>query len=334
MFDADVLLWNRTGAKAFTGATVDRVGLGGSELEVVQIAEALTDLGCKCVVCSGEYEPCEVRGVRYEPFDFVEKSRPRRRFRAVYLERWSPCPEVFAEKYVVRATDVASDPYAVHHRGLGQGWTELVCVTKWHARGFPFARHKHVIPPIMDGIPEMPAKDPNLFVYASAPSKGLPPSCSLWRQMKEKYPEAMGPLRLNVVLPGRSYTESPDLDTGDGGDIELVGTPTVEAYRMEIAKAAGLFYVSQFQETFCNAAAFAERFGGRAHVLALMGRCGMTEALAPWKPEADGGRFLTTDRETFERQFLEALADPPEAPVVVDRSRAALAPDWVRVLGL
>jgi hypothetical protein len=325
-FDAELLIVNRMGAKGFTGQTVDKVGVGGSELEVTQVAESVAALGHDVVVCAGELDACVVRGVRYEPWSWTD-ARPRRRVRTAVMWRMTPPPEVLADKYVCRATDVSCAPYAIHNRGLGQGWTELVCVSKWQARGFPFARVVHVIPPMMGGIDgPLPDKDPNLFVYASAPSKGLPLTREQWNAMCRKYPEAMAPLKLNVVLPGRSYTELPVVDPEER--IELVGTPTVERYRWEIARAAGIFAVSGFAETFGGYGAFAERFGGRAHILALAGRCGMTEALV------DGGRYLTTDRETFERQFLEALREPQPAVTVVERSPEALAPDWIRVLSL
>jgi hypothetical protein len=174
-----------------------------------------------------------------------------------------------------------------------------------------------------DGSP--PEKNPRVFVYASAPGKGLLTTLQLWRQMHRAHP-LMRPLRLRIVLPGLSYDLVPQVAETDG--VEFVGAPSIAEYRRELAAAAGLFYVCDTQETFGNVAALVEKFGGRAHVLARFGKCGLEEALV------DGGRYVTEDVDQFQRRFLAALAEPPRPAVVRDLSAAAVLPMWERALGL
>lgn len=333
-FAADVLLFNGIG-QPFSGETIRRIGIGGSELEVVQVAEALAARGHDVVVAAGIDEEVTVEGVRHVPAEWLATS-PRRRFKALYVERWSELPRVFAERTVIRATDVCTPPYDVHNGILGRREAALACVSQWQARGFVFAKVKHILPPMLGAFPGTVDKDPNLFVYASSPAKGWEPTRQEWHALKKIAKREGGDVgrfakgaRLAVVFPGRSFQDAPELGPEDlDAGIEMVGVVTSEDYRREIAKAAALFYVGGFQETFGCCAAFAEKFGGRAHVLCYGGKCGLSEALA------NGGQFLTTDRETFEADVLEAFVDPPPPVAVEDRSPEALAPFWEKALGL
>ena len=71
-FDADVLIYDRIGVKPYDGETVRSVGLGGSEIMVVQIAEGLAARGHRVVVASGVEDENDVAGVRYVPHSWHE----------------------------------------------------------------------------------------------------------------------------------------------------------------------------------------------------------------------------------------------------------------------
>lgn len=322
-FDADVLMVCNMKVAPFDGQTTRTVGIGGSELEVVQIAEALAKRGHKVVCATGTEDDVQIEGVRYVPYEWLV-SKPYRRVRAVYAERWTAFPEVHADKYVVRATDVCCPPYDVHNGALGRGFADLVCVSKWQAKGFVFAKRKHVIPPMYD---DLPAQDKvrHQFIYASAPTKGLEPTRLMWHELRRLEPKLMADATLAVVLPGRSFAEMPTLSDADvDAGIYMVGVPTIDEYRKEIARSEGLFYVANFVETYGGVAAMAEIYGGRAHVLCLHGKAGLAEAVA--------GPFVTTSRDQFASDFFRCLKTAPPPVTPEDRSPSALAPAWERVL--
>jgi hypothetical protein len=130
MLDADVLLWNTVGASGFTGKTPD-AGLGGSELELLQIAEGLAERGHRVVAATGVRRSTTVRGVRYVPHGWAYGHG--RKVRALYIERCSPPPDVAADRVVVRATDTASPAYCMHMDRT------IAVNTHWQATGFRWA---------------------------------------------------------------------------------------------------------------------------------------------------------------------------------------------------
>ena len=330
----DLLIVNSIGP-GFTHSSVAG-GIGGSELEIVQVAHALARRGHKVTVANGVEKETTEEGVRYIPFSQANGLTAR----ALWIERMTSPPHVRTQCIIVRATDICCPPYDVHKPMLEAGQARLVANTKWQASGFAYAREKIIIPPVIDldlGGP-VPDKVPGRFVYASAPMKGLVATLEMWRAYKTTHPNRylLKKAKLVIVLPGQSafYGDLPvpltDKDKEIG--ISYINAASLVEYRRLIASAEGLFYVARMQETYCCAAVFAEAYGTRPHILCLNGSGGIPEALVD-------STLVTAQVREFERDFFKFWSagkkpPPPMTGKVPDRSADALAPKWEAALGL
>ena len=324
MADADVLITNTLGP-GFTRKTTIEEGIGGSELEITQVAHALAKRGHEVVVAVNIPDPIEEDDVQYVPVRSVQGMRVK----ASIAWRSTPLPPAFADRIYVRATDVSSPHYDVHLPATVFGGATLICNTEWHAKLFAFAKNKVLIPPMLDPT-EPTEKVEGRFVYASAISKGLNESYEFWKYLKGKHRD-FHTASLLIAVPGMSGG-SIDLDDDEMKEfrIEWAGIHPVAKYRSLIA-SGHLFYVNNFAETFGCVAAIAERSMCRTHIYCLHGKAGIPEALV-------NSRLVVTDPKHFEGSVIEAWKDPsnPEwyAPDVPDRTPDALVSRWEEVLGL
>jgi FkbM family methyltransferase len=333
----DLLMVNDIGP-GFTSKTNP---LGGSELEMCQIATGLAARGRKVIVANNVTEETVCDGVKFIPIAQLKRGRlrpPSEAAQVLYLERTTSrehLPQWFTPlRTIVRATDVYHKGYDVHVPL--KNWL-LVGVTQWHVdlfKSITTNAQRRVINPILGPIP-LVEKVRSRFVYASAPMKGLKATIDLWKQI---YPltstrRAYCQPELVIVTPGHFdfYGDSmPQLTPRDREEfrIRIKGSPSIEDYRAEIARAEGLFFVLDgFVETYCNVAVIAERAGTRTHILALNGFGGIPEAIIDH-------RWLTSDKSEFVQSFLEALKNPQDIREVrVDiRSSEALIPAWDELL--
>ncbi len=322
----DVLMLDRVGG-SYTAATLVVGGLGGSEIEVLQVARGLTAKGYSVVVANGVDHVSVEDGVTYVPHAHAWQHVPTK---ALYLQRFST-PETKLEipagvRVVVRANDVYCPPYDVHRALLESGRAGLVANTQWQAAGFGFAKEKTIIPPMLEPMPKV-KKQRGLFVFASGAMKGFEATAKLWCEMKDRNP-SMRDAELLLVPPG--WGEPRSLTAREtANQIRQIGLATPEKYRYWIARAEGLFMVSTMPETFCCAAALAERAGTRTHILCEAGLSGLYEAVTD-------RRHITESADEFEANFLAALAEPLAKPSKTLRNLtpAHVMDEWTDVLQL
>lgn len=342
----DVLIYDRLAHanNAFTYRTMRERGVGGSEIEMLQVARVLTDRGYSVAVANGVTDVVREDGITYvpnaKPADYVPT-------KALYLQRMSTVLGTVAisskVRIVVRANDIYCPPYDVHRGILTSGQAALVVNTEWQGRGFDFAREKIVIPPMLDASPravwpgtarpdgDVVCKVPGLFVYASGPMKGLDATLAMWRRLHDlnKASGALAKARLAIVSPG--WGDFPTLSPADRAiGISFEGVPTPAKYREWIARAEGLFFVNTMPETFCCSAALAERSGTRTHILCVAGLAGIPEAIV-------NHSLLTEDPSEFADKFMEALTSTEKrdrwyATSVPDRRPVALVDAWIDAL--
>ena len=330
----EVLIYDSTPhaeGDAFTYRTMSVRGVGGSEIEMLQVARALTDRGHKVAIANGAKASFEEDGILYVPNTDIRQYMPSR---ALYIQRASvprhPVSLTDSVRMIVRANDVYYPGYHAHLGVLSSGRAALVANTKWQADLFPFAKEKIVIPPMLDPSPAV-AKVPGLFVYASGPMKGLDATLAVWRKLHKLHGKVLKKAKLHIVSPG--WGDFPTLTPSDKAlGVRFVGAPTPAAYREWIAKAEGLFFINTMPETFCCSAALAERSGTRVHILCKNGFGGIPEAITNCS-------LLTDDETRFIQQFMLAWQSNENrsqwyAKEVPDRTPATLATRWEAALGL
>jgi hypothetical protein len=329
MTDCDLLMVNTIGP-GFTSETVRQGGIGGSELEMTQVAEAMAARGHRVYVANGVAEESFSHGVVYMPFAQCAGMTAR----SLYIQRGTTLASIReaiqADHIAVRATDIMCEHYETHRPKFEAG-IPVIGVSEWQLDGFrrQVPGIKTIcIPPMLGPIPAT-AKVPGRFIYASAPCKGLDATLRMWRELASRWPKEMKPLHLIVALPGYAMGEAPPLNAYDrDAGIEYVGIPTVEEHRRLIASAEGLFFVNDMAETFCCVAAFAERSGTRAHILCKDGFGALMTTLV-------GPTLVTDDPVRFRDQFIANIGAKSMLGLVPpDLSPEALAPRWEEALGL
>jgi tetratricopeptide (TPR) repeat protein len=326
----DLLIVNSIGP-GFSRSSVAK-GIGGSELEVVLVAHALARRGHSVTVANGVTSEVTEEGVRYIPLPQAAGMRAH----SLWIERMTVPPGVLAKRVVIRATDIYCPPYDVHRPLLDSGKAAVAVNTKWQAEGFGFAKEQIIIPPALDydlGPGPKPKKVPGRFLFASMPMKGLNATLEGWRSLKRKHGKALKGTTLLLALPGRfdfgGDLAPPLTDQDKALGVSYAPSPSLIEYRRLIASAVGLFYVNRMPETFCCAAAFAEKYGTATHILCLNGLAGIPEALVD-------SSLVTAHPAAFERNFLKAWQAKKGRVFrpVPDRSPDALAPLWEKALGL
>jgi FkbM family methyltransferase len=291
--------------------------MGGSELAVTRLAQALAAKGHKVAVVADHEAEGPVTYVR------VSSEIESIQARALIIQRYSARPKAFAcTELLIWAHDAEETVYRHHAELLARGSATLVCVSAWQAAQFPRAWKKTVFSPMLEDeayAEPNPLRDRTRFLFASSTVKGLDATLAAWRRL------ATPNLTLEVTAP---YGEADPGKLAAAGAVWL-GRLSPAEVRDRLSRVAGLFYVNTFPETFCNLAALAEAAGARCHILTLADPGGL--------PEAIRSPLLMSDRAQFDRQFKQALEsrDPFSRDFVAiphDRRVVTILPAWEKLL--
>ena len=316
-----------------------RKASGGSEKEVVQLAEGLAKKGFRVLCLNGierrahaEMGVIDKRGgknvdTRGSVTWDNANSAKNIRCKTLVVQRYSRLPlqmEVLADRMVVRATDVYGDYYK------NSALTHL-CVSEWQAAAFRAAAIPCVVIPAMldDDYYELAAttKIRGRFIYASAYMKGLKETLAKWKELRHRFSSEMRSCTLFITSPGYGkLKESPcDFLPGDENVVILHDLPPRELAKY-MATCEGLFYVNVFPETFCAVAAIANAVGCRVHVLEKHGRLsGVQEA-------ANG--FISQRDDVFDDCFLLGLREKLKAAEPNDFRVSTVMSQWLDALRL
>lgn len=278
--------------------------LGGSKFVLLQLAHELGARGLRVLVWLAQRSSPrqEVRGnVVYRFGDIALPAHARHlvhhRYSSLAYEsklswesRWILCSDIWGDHYEHLLGEMSGSLNGV------------VCVSRWQASLFPESLVCQVLPnPIpAECYQSVPVpRDPNVFVYASAAVKGLISTRDTWADMRLKYPH-LRDARLRVLSPGY---DDPGF-AADYGGVELVGAVPFQDVTDELRRAAGLFFVNDYPETFCIVAAVAEACGARLHIWMRNGGA---------IRETTNSSLVVTDGEQFESDFLRYFHSPEGA---------------------
>lgn len=336
-YDYDVVVWDTVGG-AYTSESMNKAS-GGSEKEVVQLAEGLAKKGFRVLCLNGierrahaemgvvdkrDGKNVDTRGsVTWDNANSAKNIRCK----TLVVQRYSRLPlqmEVLADRMVVRATDVYGDYYK------NSALTHL-CVSEWQAAAFRAAAIPCVVIPAMldDDYYELAAttKIRGRFIYASAYMKGLKETLAKWKELRHRFSSEMRSCTLFITSPGYGkLKESPcDFLPGDENVVILHDLPPRELAKY-MATCEGLFYVCDFAESFCAVAAIANAVGCRVHVLEKHGCLSGVQ-------EATNG-FITERDDVFDDCFLLGLREELKATASNDFRVSTVMPQWLAALHL
>ena len=327
-YDYDVVIWDTVGG-AYSSESMQKAS-GGSEKEVVQLAEALAARGFS-ILCVNKYvgRPLTHNGVTWDgECGATFHDGPTVRCKMLIVQRYSVLPPrhlVLPDRMVVRATDVYGKYYD-HLSAL----THL-CVSEWQAKAFREAGFPvKVIPAMLDDDYYELASTPKVrgrFIYASAAMKGLQETIRKWIELQRRFPLEMKDCQLHVTSPGYGKIDPEHRLWGKeellSHNVRLMPDLPPRELAKYMATCEGLFYCNVFPETFCAVAAIAAAVGCRIHVLAKNGLAGI--------PEATGNVGVFDIEEDFDRHFILAAGVVEPA---ADFRVSTVMPQWLAALHL
>jgi len=334
----DVLI-AQLGGLAATGMSVRNSPTGGSEFQVVVLAEALAAAGYSVGVASPVFAFSLVNGVTYLPVHELH-GRPdpygvRHPSAAVscdvlVCERTGGIPPgvsfnrlVFdlhdlpdprLEYVIERMHEVEGAQVVVHSpfmRGLLSDWPRLSVIPCMLPDDF-YGQPKPV---------KLVEKSRN-YVYGSAAMKGLEPTIALWNELKRTKSYHFKKATLTITSPGYDSFDPKLLDGAK--DVRVYHGLSPAGMQVLLGASDGLFMVSTYPETFGIVMAQAEIAGVHAHVLQLHGQ---TDALHTTLANPD-----TLFRESA--AFVASFGQPLPTRPAHDYRVSTHLPAWIDVLGL
>lgn len=256
----DVILFDDC-STGFSPRIAQDKGLGGVEWTLMLLAEALAGEGLRVLVLSRLDGSWRQGSVEYGHIAraFEEKLSCQ----ALVVSRWSRVPPIEHKRLAFSLHDIPERwMFAHQRRWLGEG-AEAVCVSSWladkvralDADSTHYRRSGvwscHVIAPmLLDECYESGARDPDVFVYASAAVKGLPETIDTYALIRDHFPEVRT-TRLLVATNGYDKPSAAETERMQKLGIEWIGQLTGRGVIAALRGAGGLFYVNSFPETHC-----------------------------------------------------------------------------------
>lgn len=317
----DLLIADATGQ----GFTPECFGcpMGGSELEIVLVAEELARTGFKVAVVSR----CEVEfkraGVKYAHLGQAPEAR------SLWVQRTTRVAwQDFKGPIAMRITDLGWDAYDWDL--LADPRCALACVSNWQRSTFdrqkPIARTEIINPPMLPikrrtNLP----RGPQRWLFTSHMGKGWAATCEIWKHLKRDHviPESF---TLAGLFPWGDLP--PWSENSDGIERPRSVTPAEMRAAYEAPDTGALFHVNTFAETWGAAQAWAVRAGLPVHILCKSGLNGLAESVQ--------GPGLTDDWGAFVRGIKDHVAGHPMVyeGKLRDLSVKTSAKRWARLLEL
>jgi glycosyltransferase involved in cell wall biosynthesis len=241
----------------------NQIGIGGSEVAVVKIAEALTRFGWKVVV-SGNVIEEKINGVEWLPTEKLHQK---------YFDQFDVIVGISYIHFVLEFEDYenAKKLFWIHNtdyhpwfRGVEIDDSEtllgsndidgFICLTNWHKEQWS---QKYSLDPsrfhvIGNGIDTSsfighPRRVKNRFIWSSAPERGLNDLLDNWNNIREALPGAS----LHIYSPGYSVATIERFGREGLEGVEFMGTATQEELHYAMLQAEYWLYLTSYEETYC-----------------------------------------------------------------------------------
>lgn len=320
----DLIIYDGIGLP-YTGTTYRTGGLGGSEFEIILLAEGLASKGYKIAVLNGFRFPATEFGVDYWPLDILNTNTIECKTLLLMRNSQFPMGKIDYDNVRFWLTDLPNENMitqlanwcAPGRPGLG------ICVSQWHRSLFPatwnFTSIYNMIP---DWVYELEPKTKNStkYIYASAAVKGLDSTIEVWKELKKSY--FLKKAELNVCHPGYDKV---DADKLAANKINLLGTLPFHKLVEEMRTTQHMMYANALPETFCIVGTLAEVLGVTPQVLVIQHPGALPEVLS-------NNQFVMNDFELFSKTVFENAKTPPVLKKAKDYRISSILPQWIKEL--
>lgn len=299
--------------------------MGGSELEVVLIAEALADRNLSVAVLSRA-------GDHSRNFVYYRTKPPAEPPRALWIHRTTRYPwQSFDGPIVCRPTDLGWDNY--DQELLADERCTLVTVSNWQRTTFhpslKIAKSMTIPPPMLPIKRRRPGTMIGRnWLYTSHHGKGWAATVEVWKHLKRD-----GTLPASIHLRGLfPWGELPQVSEADRATYQIDPPVNVMPDDMraayEVPDTGALFNVNTFPETRGVAPAWAVYAGLPVHILCKAGLAGLGESVI--------GPGVTEEWPVFVAGIKAHVRGEPEIyrGKLPDLSAKAMAKQWAEVMGL
>lgn len=293
----DVVFFDNVGT-TFTSSTPCFVGVGGSELQIILLAEYFTQKGKKVLVLNNNSFPCKENNVLYYPNEAIKHKKIK--CKNLIINRCSKIEtnNIDFSSLFFLLQDIYNQEHVAYFQRIQSQYPKVIFVTvsKWLKSILPqnlniVAIHNSIPDWIYDFKPKY--KNNNKFIYCSAAFKGLEETIEVWKKIKQN--NQCKKIELVVSNPGYDLV---DVSLLEKNKIKFLGNLSLFDLVEEIASSAGLFYINKIPETFCIVAALANALKTRTHILCINNFGALPEIL-------NNNQLITNNYNKFTEDFLK-----------------------------
>jgi len=319
----DIIIYDNVGMP-FIGSTIRHQSLGGSEFELILIAEKLAQFGKKVLIINTFDFPAYEYGVYYYPTYLLKEHE----FKCTnfIINRYSKPfnDNIKFENIFIFLQDIYSSEYSSYFEHILNFYpkTKFITVSKWLQSLLPKSYDSTFIHNMIpDWVYNFQTKRiPNKYIYCSASFKGLQETIELWVNLKKN--PLLKKAELYVCNPGYDQVDEKLLKTHK---INFLGNLPFHNLIEEMASSMGLFYVNKIPETFCIVAALANALKINTHILCLSDFGALTEIL-PNNP------CITQNTEQFVTNFIKFYNKNEICAPLQNYSSEVIFNDWKKLL--
>jgi hypothetical protein len=316
----DIVVYDYMGG-SYTSASPDNESVGGAPFACIQVVKGLVERGLNVAVINDFAGDAIIGGARYVSRNIAASQKWG--CKTLFQQRTGDAPPwIKRERMVVALHDKPGWHLKTLTDRIGREQVEFVAVSKWQAGLYPAEMKCAVIPNILPDIVYETSQPwtwtPGRFIYASAASRGLAESVSLWRGLKACARVA------DSTFAACAPAYDPIKDTYS--DVELLHSLSFPELVRQMARSEGLFYYNHNSETFSIIAALAEALGRKTHVL-----CKYDPGAIP---DTVNSQLVTRDPYQFAKDFVDSYGYVGEqwVPKAKDYSAKMWMPMWMNVL--
>lgn len=325
LHEFDVIFCDTVGMP-FNAFYPEHVGMGGTEAQIVWVAEGLAAAGYSVgVINRGPFASQSPAGVKYFPMgDLVRGVIEPKTEVLISMRSGALPPGIEFNRLFYWLHDIPDDNLRGVHEVLGRmPDARVICVSEQQRSMCPDGwdeRSSVIHNAIPDWVYEV-KWEPTVknFVYLSAAQKGLDATLDIWDNLQTRSKVVKKSI-LQVAVPG--YDQPDEKRIKRAKNVYFGGShPLWRVVHMLKESKGGLFYVNVKPETFGIVPVMAEIIGAPCRVLCVNDVGALDEVL-------NCGAF--TSRDQFERSLGEEWT--PKAPN--DYRVSTQIPKWVKLLGL